>query len=357
MEINRNNYEAFLLDLMEGKLSVEEKQKIRDFLKMNPDCAMLNEETKPWILETAKVTFSGKEQLKKELPDSGSKLSNGNFDLFSIARLEGDLTTAQEMEHQAKVESDKQRIKEWQVWKQTKLQAQSVIFPGKQKLKKSTGINRRVIWLSLFSAAATVALLFTLLRNDEVLPEMEIAVETPNQIPVIEVPQTESVPLASQAQEITIAVADEPVMFSIKKNPDRPIESPQKQDTMSLNQPRKVEARAIRLAGNVSYATDALPESPYDQIKALDIPPSDIYISSLTLAQISEIDLQEAIEDYTEEKNISLWSIANSGIKGINKITGSEISLLATRDDEGDVSGFRLRSKRFSLSRPLDQSE
>ena len=61
MEINRNNYEAFLLDLMEGKLSIEEKQKIRDFLKMNPDCAMLNEETKPWILETAKVTFSGKE--------------------------------------------------------------------------------------------------------------------------------------------------------------------------------------------------------------------------------------------------------------------------------------------------------
>jgi hypothetical protein len=28
---------------------------------------------------------------------------------------------------------------------------------------------------------------------------------------------------------------------------------------------------------------------------------------------------------------------------------------MASRDDEGDVSGFRLKSKRFSLARPLGQ--
>ena len=32
MDINRNNYEAWLLDLIEGSLSAEEVQEVRDFL-------------------------------------------------------------------------------------------------------------------------------------------------------------------------------------------------------------------------------------------------------------------------------------------------------------------------------------
>jgi hypothetical protein len=69
------------------------------------------------------------------------------------------------------------------------------------------------------------------------------------------------------------------------------------------------------------------------------------------------MELSDIVETYTEENNISIWSIANAGIKGINKIVGSDISLLASRDEEGDVSGFQLKSRRFSLTRPLDQQE
>ena len=67
--------------------------------------------------------------------------------------------------------------------------------------------------------------------------------------------------------------------------------------------------------------------------------------------------LQEIVEDYVEEKNFSLWKIADAGIKGINKLAGSDISLLASRDEDGEVSGFKLKSKRFSLSRPIGQEE
>ena len=63
------------------------------------------------------------------------------------------------------------------------------------------------------------------------------------------------------------------------------------------------------------------------------------------------------IEDYTEEKDFSLLKVANAGIKGINKLAGSDISLLASRDDEGDVSGYQLKGKRFSLTRPLARKD
>jgi len=67
------------------------------------------------------------------------------------------------------------------------------------------------------------------------------------------------------------------------------------------------------------------------------------------------MDLQELVEEYSKEKNFSLWNVASAGINGINRLTGSEISLMSYRDDNGEVSGFRLKSKRFSLSRPLGQ--
>jgi len=94
-----------------------------------------------------------------------------------------------------------------------------------------------------------------------------------------------------------------------------------------------------------------------DQIEPLLVPPVPIHLSSLSVAQISEMDLQEMVEDYVEEKDFSLWKIADAGIKGINKLARSDISLLASRDEEGEVSGFKLKSKRFSLSRPLAQEE
>ena len=93
-----------------------------------------------------------------------------------------------------------------------------------------------------------------------------------------------------------------------------------------------------------SLVREAVP----DRIEPLNISPVPIHISSLSLAQISDLGLQEMMEGYVEEKDLSLWKIANAGIKGINKITGSNISLMASRDEDGEVSGFRLRFKRNS---------
>jgi len=365
MEINKNNYEAYLLDLMEGNLSLEDQQKLRDFLQLNPDCAMLHDLSGPWILEDHKVIFSGKELLKKEFPNSESTLTASNFDLFSIARMEGDLTLAQEVEHKAMVEKDARRRTEWKQWQQTKLLTRVVEYQGKDELKKSNGLRRRIIWLSVISAAAAVTLLISLFRMDTALPEMEVAVETPDQVPVAEDQQSDPGPAVSTMEE-AIAAADEPVMFSIKKNPDRPVESviesesrkeDQTEDSLLNLLPRDVESRPVRLASYEVYGGELIKMSEYDQIKPLDLPPSDIHLSSLSLAQISEIDLQQAFDNYTEEKDISLLSVANAGIKGINRLTGADISLMASRDDEGDVSGFRLKSKRFSFTRPIDRAE
>lgn len=94
-----------------------------------------------------------------------------------------------------------------------------------------------------------------------------------------------------------------------------------------------------------------------DQIEPLPIASVTVPAGSMTLAQLSELGVQGIIEEYAEQKDLSLWKIAHAGINGINRLAGSDISLMASRDEEGDVSGFQLKSKRFSLTRPIHRDE
>jgi len=45
--------------------------------------------------------------------------------------------------------------------------------------------------------------------------------------------------------------------------------------------------------------------------------------------------------------------LANQGIQEINKLTGSDMSLMASQDQEGFVSGFQFKSRLFNVKAPL----
>ncbi len=376
MKIDRHNYEAYLLDLLEGTLSVEEEQELHYFLKLNPDCAGGLEEIAPWVLEKEEISFHHSQYLKKEFPGPSSQLNEFNFDLFSIARMEGDLSEKQLAEHRSMVASEASKAQQWAQWQRTRLERVEVVFHGKGQLKRKSGPGSRALWIPIFAAAAAVALVVVLLVSGPDISRQELSVETsPDAVPaqnleLIEQPEVQGIredteeeaivqipasrPIQKPAQEANELKATRNAMFSISKEPRRPPELGSNTAEISredlLPRASKISAQHIK----PSY----LPGEPVpDQIKALDIPPVDIHLGSLSLAQIYELDLQDVLEDYTQERDVSLWTIANAGLKGINKIAGSDISLLASRDEEGEVTGFQLKSKRFSVTRPLGQAE
>lgn len=367
MEINRHNYEAYLLDLLEGSLSVDEQQLLRNFLLLNPDCGVELTEIEPWILDSEEISFQNSQLLKKELPTPATILTDHNFELFSIARMEGDLSVEQEAAHQAMVEADDQNAQLWDVWQRTRIVPDPIQFQAKDKLLRKKSLKNRVVWISVISAAAAIALLFILFRTGTDLPELELYTQNPQDIvpePVMDVPvqeeiQPESLEAAENySPETTIdpplQTGKDLVLFSVRKVNDRPLELDSKEDAEPHDD---LEPRQISFATNQFNGVSAADQAVPDEIEPLIVPPVPVHLSSLTVAQISELDLQGMLEDYTEKKDISLWKIANAGIKGINKVAGSDISLLAARDEEGEVSGFRLKSKRFSLTRPLDREE
>jgi anti-sigma factor RsiW len=389
MEINRYNYEAFLLDLLEGRLSAEDRQQLRDFLLLNPDCADELAEVHPWVLEEEKVLFRNKTILKKELPDAETKLTDFNFDLFSIARLEGDLNGEQEQEYQKKLEADPETVEEWIRWQRTRLVPESILFKGKENLKHQKGSNYRVLWISLVSAAAAVTLLLLLFRTQPDLLRREQAagpqqIDTPQQIDVPQEFNTPQEPAENPAPAEGQASRDQ-------TGETRPSGTQNTEDRAArIDRTQTAEDRAARIdrtqtAENTTSQANGMqtpandPESDRiqlasfnssrlnafspagapvaDKIRTLNVPAVPVHMSSLSVAQISDMGLMNAIEEYSEEKNFSLWTIASAGINGINKLAGSDISLMASRDEEGEVSGFRLKGKRFSITRPIGQEE
>ena len=376
MEINRYNYEAFLLDLLEGRLSAEDRQQLRDFLLLNPDCADELAEVNPWVLEEEKVLFRNKTILKKELPDAETMLTDFNFDLFSIARLEGDLNGEQEQEYQKKLEADPETVEEWIRWQRTRLVPERILFKGKENLKHRKGSNYRVLWISLVSAAAAVTLLLLLFRTqpDSLRREQAAApqqIDTPQQIDVPQEFNTPQEPAENPAPAEGQANRDqtgETRPSGTQSTEDRAARIGRTQTAKNTttqangmqtpaNDP---ESDRIQLASFNSSRLNAFSPAGApvaDKIRTLNVPAVPVHMSSLSVAQISDMGLMNAIEEYSEEKNFSLWTIASAGINGINKLAGSDISLMASRDEEGEVSGFRLKGKRFSITRPIGQEE
>ena len=381
MEINRDNYEAFLLDLLEGRLSAEERQRLNDFLLLNPDCADELTEVDPWVLENEKVGFRNKAKLKKELPGTETTLTDHNFDLFSIARLEGDLTLEQERAHQSVLETDAEKAGDWLIWQRTRLVPPQILYKGKENLKHKNGSNYRILWMSLVSAAAAITLLLLLFRTGPDLlrteqaagPQQSDTSQRPNENPVLTETQTDvdrdGLTARNQTDEdrvsrtvrTTVPVDRTPVQnvgVPVEDMPEDKRSSSEDPESTGIEVPsEELPVHHVRVTSARLNAFSPAGVPVPDEIKSLDVPALPVHLSSLSVAQISDMGLMNAIEEYSEERNFSLWNVASAGINGINKLARSDISLMASRDEEGEISGFQLKGKRFSITRPIGQDE
>jgi hypothetical protein len=361
MEINRNNYEAWLLDLTEGSLTEKQVQQLRDFLMLNPDCALeglAGAET--WILEAEKIAYSGKDMLRRELPDPQSTVSGAGFDLFSIAMLEGDLTHSQEAGYLRMIENDAEKMKEWLLWKRIRLTGEWISFDRKEALKRSTDSRPRVIWISIAAAAAVFILFFSISRMDQGFnPRKFIPVEAERDIePQIgqkadSFAEEAAVPAKEQSTR-PAPVANKPSALSIMKHQDAPELISHTVDATSLPEmERGLQGRPLRVAMLEKELMKQPEQAKYDRIKPLDLPPLPSYSELADQEQVEEEGLARAYRDFMEERNISLLSIASAGVDGINRLSGSDLSLDVSRDQRGEVSGFRFRSGILSVDSPI----
>lgn len=384
MKINRNNYEAFLLDQLEGRLTGEAQQQLRDFLALNPDCKGGIEEEDLWILSSETVHFPEKETLRKDIPKVGQSLTESHFDLFSIARMEGDLSVSQVREHEEMVLENPRFQQEWEEWQRTRLPRVSLLYRWKPQLKKPEGRGKRIPWIAFLSSAAAVALVLLLLTlrsgpSEQYSQDFLIKVpgiEHEHQVsPMVPAPWQKArqtlVPTHPGGQNPESAGSEKGMQEENRSTLTQPgkeggMITPKVKDGIEWNESSVFTSEEVErilvngsLTGRLAQISPSapVPEGKRDSIRPLHLPPSPINSRNLAMTSLEEIDLQEVVEDFAEEKNLSLWTIASAGIRGINRITGSNLELYAARDDEGEISGIQFKSKRLNITTPLQKPE
>ena len=127
MKINRNNYEAFFIDYLEGNLDEKMVDDFIEFLQQNPD---LKEELSLFetvSVEQEEITFNKKELLLKEKFDVEKV-----FNEAAIAIVEGEISSSEKTEFENYLSTHPEKQKEAELFSYTKLHPdQSIVFSHK----------------------------------------------------------------------------------------------------------------------------------------------------------------------------------------------------------------------------------
>lgn len=165
VEINRNNYEAYLIDYLDGNTNKETEMAIQLFLIQNPDIeetfAMLKESKfeKPEF-ENASVSF---EHLKKFY---NGKINVSNLDEYLVDELENNLNNEQKNDLNIYFEYFPEAKKQSELLKKTVLSPDfAIVYDDKKKLKKQSKAPIYYITRSAIAAAAVLLIMVLIYNN------------------------------------------------------------------------------------------------------------------------------------------------------------------------------------------------
>ena len=164
--ITKNNYEAFLLDFMEGTLSMENHAAMLLFLEQHPEIEFDYNTTMATVSGDGVFSFEGKEQLKRLKEEKEEEL---------VYYLEGTLTKEEEYIFEQHLAIDAQLQLLHNQYQKTKLNPDCVfLFEDKHSLMKLTEVDEQLITYTenLFTTSEKEVFLASLQNNTELLKSL-----------------------------------------------------------------------------------------------------------------------------------------------------------------------------------------
>lgn len=328
-EINLHNYEAYMLDHLEGKLSPEDTLALKAFAILHPELE-LNFEDELVSLETDAVTFNGKQNLKA-----------GFNDELVIGYLENVLSADEKIIADELARNNEIFKSELAIYKKTIASAEeTIVFENKAALKHEPKLIV-VSWSATLRIAAAMVLIagiWILLSNvfttsGKIEPQMANSIKKETTVPVNKAEAENVTALKTSFDPIATHAAVKPIA---KKNVsvEKIINSPVNELPVNEIVPEK----------ELAINTDSLPKQNHT---------SYLDTNALKLANNNERTYQKLIieEGRDDESTVvsapqkkTLWSYAAKMLnklnqKGIENVNGSEI------DNELKFGAFSVSKK------------
>ena len=347
--ITRENYEAYFLDYSEGNLKSSELAELFAFLADNPD---LNEELLQFDciqLKPEDCTYQHKTSLKHKEIEGTVLIHEHNFNDYFIAYHEGDLDASGKAEVELFLKKNSFLERDFKAFAAARLQPEKISYPQKASLKKggkSVVFYRTAAWVSV---AATVAAIYFISLPRQIQPVPELKTLT-----VIDTNSSLKVTAPIPSENKIAGYKPLPAAPDAEKSITLPVRNTEVIAFMPALQAKQLNIE-VRNSGIISQK--AAGNELFDDIMLrYDIAEADNQHKPGFIARSIQVigNLLHKKENFTEssEKNpITLWDIANYGVKGLNEITSSNIELKHSRNEEGKIDAFSFGNDNFRVAR------
>jgi len=333
MKITKHNYEEFILDFIEGKLSENDNILFQKFLDSNPDVEneILNFENV--ILPEENIVFEEKYLLKKT--EFSQNFSGNYLEELCIADIEKDITDEQKKDLENIFTEFPEKIAVYDSFKKTKLIPNLEIkYTNKEKLKKKHVLMRPNFVYFASSVAASLILFFSIIGLNK-----------------NEVYKTRSYSQIENRFENNKTVFTKTLVS--------------KTDLQVSN--NKLE-KTIYNSSKIDNPTNVI-DNQIDIVLRKDDNLDKIVVSSPKLQkeyehEILNFNTKENFEDYNKmamhqsEKNffekkgiekINAWNVAQVAVNNYNNLTENNVSLDGKFDRDGDLKAVSFNSQVFGF--------
>lgn len=341
MTVNRKNFEAYLLDYIEGNLDPLLTADLMAFLAENPELENFLPDYDKSISLTKTSEYTLKEQLKKDFADI-PEITPGNFDEFCIAACEGLLEESSRYRLTEYLARHPEKKADLDLYTKLKLDPDtSLHYADKAKLKRKRAIPPalRVLYYTT-GIAASLALLVMLVfhqstdntfTNNEPVRSVKPAVHSlPDPLP----------------QNAHADLKDSPVFTGTRQRKADRNPLPEYLQVSKQEKSAVLAPELIRIAA-VSVPQITTPEEPprlvahmlsaeeYREQKPAGLYASESFAQSFLVTVLGKLNL---------------WETAETALNGFNYITESKLSISKTTDENGKLTSLLIDTERFEIT-------
>jgi hypothetical protein len=360
MNINRNNYEVYMIDYLDGRLDALEVSELLLFMEQNPDIKKEFEQMNEIQVPIVEEAGLDKNKLKKPLYHE----VKSQYENKLVARLEGDLTIYEQYELERTFAVYPQLKMDASLYSKTKLHPDlTIVFPQKKYLK------RRDIVIPLYAQyawrVAAVLIAFALIVFLVRTPQQhlngvaEVSSSVSKQLPATTKKQQKSSPshqketsvekravLASSESQTrpftstntsveSHAIMEEVKHVDVKTIEIMPLPSIQNERMLTQREP-------IAMVIHKQAPYQEAPDKPQEQYKELE----QLANEKMSKGVLVEQDKPDSVP----EKN----TISNMGlllVKLYNKATGDSAKVVRKYDNDGNITRVTIIADNFEFSR------
>jgi hypothetical protein len=374
--VTLNNIEEYLVAEAEGLLSDEMLARLDEFVMQNPGFEKDRRIYRHTRLEAdSQIVYARKDSLKHNSFPVG-EINETNYEEYLVKEVEGILTPDEADDLEIFVGMNPQARIDRKLFGMTKLQPDtSIMYTAKASLKHTVVPFRRIVYYSMSAAASVVVLLglyftFDLNRtsNQTALSEVSFS----RQAVVPDLPAEVYHELAA----IEGSDASSPVM-SDQINIKNPVQSDNRSNNQeNVPQRSMMASMDMRVQSEVSSKQQVAPEFLFiRQSQLYGSRYIDLY-NSVKLSeqmQYAELNAQDknpigtlwrGLRGKVEERivddqrtvsqppqGLSIWTVAEAGVKAYNSISHDDLELLLQKDETGKVVSYALVGDKVNFER------